>query len=227
MPGFESEIVARRQHVRGQLSTERAAPIVVDAPGSARIEALLADLTVLAANVGRLPGVAPAYAQDIDARLVELRALLGQPGAPEQPAAPDLGEFAVRTLQLVYLESAPGSWVTGPDLDPEFEFDPFLDRHLPEPFRSAALALGRGAMDGYRCWTCAREVVGWAETIGEGPHGEEVYGMTWAAVGLLFEPESGDPVNAVCETCTPFVLSTPAPEPPRRFLPTVEVSDGD
>lgn len=148
--------------------------------------------------------------------------------APPEPstAPPDLGEFAVTTFQFVYVESAPGSWhVGGPDgLDDYFRFDPFLDKHLPEPFRTTLQLLAEGEMDGTRCWTCAREVVGWAETIGEGPHGEEVYGMTWAAVGLLYDLASGDPVNYLCETCSPFVLDKPAPEPPRRFLPDMEVT---
>lgn len=128
-----------------------------------------------------------------------------------QPRPPDLGEFAPRTFMLVYLESPPGSWITGWDIDPEFEFDPFLDKHLPEPFRAAALALGGAEMDDTICWQCGREAVGWAETWGEGPHGEEVYGMTWRPVGLLFEPGSGHPVNLLCEACSPYTEPAPVP----------------
>lgn len=146
--------------------------------------------------------------------------------ATAEAAPVDLGEFAVTTFQLVYVESAPGTWHVGgvpvtPDDGPEdyFEFDPFLDKHLPEPFRSALVELAGRAMDDARCWVCAKEAVGWAETCGEDTYGREVYGMTWAAVGLLFDPASGDPVNLLCETCSPFVLDTPAPQPPRRIAP--------
>lgn len=160
---------------------------------------------------------------------VREQAAAGQ-AAPAPEPAPDLGEFAVRTFQLVYVESAPGTWRVGgvpvtPDGDPEdyFEFDPFLDKHLPEPFRAALIELAGGAMDGTRCWTCAKEVVGWAETYHEDTYGRDVYGMTWAAVGLLHDPGSGDPVNLLCETCTPFTLDKPSPQPPQRYLPALEV----
>ena len=76
MPGFDEEIVRRRAQVRAQATVGKPAPIVVDAHGAARAEALLADLLVLAANVGRRADPAGLRA-DLDVRLVELYGILG------------------------------------------------------------------------------------------------------------------------------------------------------
>lgn len=233
MPGFEDAVVKRREHVRATAGGDvdvptPPGPIAVDGPSVARIDALLADLRVLVANVARQAD-GRAFAPDMDTRLTELRQLLGLTvGDGELPAPVDLGEFAVHTVQFVYIESAPGRWhVGGPESLDWFEFDPWLVKHLPEPFRAALQALCEAEMDGAMCWQCAREVVGWAEVCREGPRGEEIYGMEWTAVGLLVEPGSNDPVNLVCEACTPYVLDTPAPRPPRVTGPTKLEVKGD
>lgn len=77
MSGFDSEVVARRQHVRAGATAGRRGPIAVDAGDAARLVEVLAALDAVAAGLRGLPGVGSLCASDLDGQIAELRAILG------------------------------------------------------------------------------------------------------------------------------------------------------
>jgi hypothetical protein len=108
--------------------------------------------------------------------------------------------------------AAPGE----PGYDDEFE--PRGEwAELPEPFASALAELVEKEPGTGRCWQCAAPI-GYVDAYHEDTYGREIETIEWRFVGLLHAPAMSDPVNPLCEDCTPLVEDKPYSEE--------EVSDG-
>lgn len=80
---------------------------------------------------------------------------------------------------------------------------------LPGPFEEVLNRLVATAPgDEERCWQCGSSAVGWTDGVDD-------QGWAWQLTGLLWSPVMADePVNVLCEGCTPLLLQEPAPDVP-------------
>lgn len=139
----------------------------------------------------------PSFEDLVVARRQHVRQAAAEQAA--QPSAPEPAHPLLMPLALVVVDEQPIS-----------SDGSYYDQWgtLPAPFRATLDVLIAAYPAAAKCWQCGSTAVGWATA-------EDERSWVWQLTGLLWSPMmADDPVNVLCEGCTPLVLDRPAPDVP-------------